>query len=230
MEILCTDTELFIFEKIAEAADRLQVPCYLIGGFVRDKIIGRSTKDADIVCLGDGIELAHAVAADFHPKPIVAYFKNFGTAQVKTREWIIEIIGARKESYQRNTRKPLVENGSLEDDQNRRDFTINSMYISLNSHDYGSLTDPFNGLADIQNKIIRTPQEPGITFDDDPLRMLRAVRFATRLGYKIEETTWNAMVSHASRIEIVSQERISEELNGIILTDNPGSGFELLFD
>lgn len=229
MQILCTDTELFIFEKIAEAADRLQVPCYLIGGFVRDKIIGRSTKDADIVCLGDGIELAHAVASAFHPKPIVAYFKNFGTAQIKLVDFDIEFVGARKESYQPESRKPEVLPGTIEDDQNRRDFTINALAISLNKTNFGELVDPFNGVKDIERKIIQTPLAPSETFSDDPLRMMRAIRFAAQLEFTIETGTFRAITDNAHRIKIVSQERITDELNKIMLCTKPSVGWDLLF-
>lgn len=203
---------------------------WVVGGYVRDSILARETKDIDIVVLGSGVDFAKEFAHALPGEKNVSYFKNFGTAQVKTREWIIEFIGARKESYQRESRNPVVENGTLEDDQNRRDFTINSMYLSLNSSDFGALLDPFNGMQDIQDGIIRTPQEPNITFADDPLRMLRAVKFATRLGYRIEESTYKAISENAERIKIVSQERITEELNGIIACDKPSSGFEILFD
>lgn len=219
-----------VFQLLAEVAAETGIQAWVVGGYVRDVILGRDTKDIDIVVLGSGVAFANEFASRLHEEKHVSVFKNFGTAQIRTRDWIIEFIGARKESYNRDTRKPVVEDGSLADDQNRRDFTINSMYISLNKADFGSLLDPFNGIQDIQDKIIRTPQEPGLTFDDDPLRMLRAVRFATRLGYNIEPETWAAMKSHADRIKIVSQERISDELNGIIMCEKPGRGFEMLFD
>ena len=228
MQINCTEKELFIFKKIAAAADEMQVPCYLIGGFVRDKIIGRATKDADIVCLGDGIELAHKIAERFNPKPTVAYFKNFGTAQIKMDDFEIEIVGARKESYTYDSRKPEVEAGSLKDDQNRRDFTINAIAISLNKEDYGELTDPFNGIKDLSFKIIRTPLNPSQTFSDDPLRMMRAIRFATQLRFVITDETFEAIKQNAERIKIVSQERITDELNKIILSPKPSVGFDLL--
>jgi len=176
MYIHCTYKELIIFKKIAESAEALQVPCYLIGGFVRDTIIGRPTKDMDIVCIGDGIALAHAVAQKFSSKPAVSFFKNFGTAHIKVEDIDIEFVGARKESYSYDSRKPAVETGTLEDDQNRRDFTINALAISLNKENYGDLVDPFNGISDIENKIIQTPLDPAITFSDDPLRMMRAIR------------------------------------------------------
>ena len=229
MYIQCTDKELVIFKKIATAAEELQLPCYLIGGFVRDKIIGRATKDIDIVCMGDGIELAHKVAQYFSPIPAVSFFKNFGTAQIKVEDIDIEFVGARKESYTYDSRKPVVETGTLEDDQNRRDFTINALAISLNKESYGTLIDPFNGISDIENKILKTPLDPSITFSDDPLRMMRAIRFATQLNYTIEEKTYEAISSNAARIKIVSGERIADELNKILLCRKPSIGFDLLY-
>jgi poly(A) polymerase len=229
MEIRCTDKELQIFDKIAAAAEKLQVPCYLIGGFVRDKIIGRPTKDADIVCMGDGIELAHAVAALFHPKPTVAYFKTFGTAQIKLDDFEVEFVGARKESYNKDSRKPDVEPGSIEDDQDRRDFTINALAISLNKNDFGKLVDPFSGVKDIEQKIIQTPLPPLQTFSDDPLRMMRAIRFAAQLHFTIAPETFQAITDNAQRIKIVSQERITDELNKIMLSQKPSVGWDLLF-
>jgi poly(A) polymerase len=229
MEIAFTDRELPIFRKIGQAAETLGVPCYLIGGFVRDKIIGRPTKDADIVCLGDGIELAHAVADLFPPKPQVAYFKNFGTAQLKLPELEIEFVGARKESYRQHSRKPDVSPGTITDDQNRRDFTINALAISLNKADFGVLLDPFNGLVDIAEKRIQTPLAPAQTFSDDPLRMMRGIRFAAQLGFTIEPPTFRAIAEHAQRIHIVSQERITDELNKIMLCAKPSVGWDLLF-
>ena len=229
MYIHCTYKELIIFKKIAESAEALQVPCYLIGGFVRDTIIGRPTKDMDIVCIGDGIALAHAVAQKFSSKPAVSFFKNFGTAHIKVEDIDIEFVGARKESYSYDSRKPAVETGTLEDDQNRRDFTINALAISLNKENYGDLVDPFNGISDIENKIIQTPLDPAITFSDDPLRMMRAIRFAAQLNYTIEEKTLTAITQHASRIKIVSKERIADELNKILLCNKPSVGFDLLY-
>lgn len=243
MEIECTDKELKIFRKIAAAADDLHYPTYLIGGFVRDKIIGRPSKDADIVCLGDGIELAHKVAEHFSPKPLVAYFKNFGTAQIRIPHFFddealnniatgdyfeLEFVGARKESYLRDSRKPQVTPGSLEDDQNRRDFTINALAVSLNKKDFGKLIDPFHGLSDIKDKIIQTPLIPKETFSDDPLRMMRAIRFATQLEFTIAENTFEAIRQNADRIKIVSQERITDELNKIVAATKPSTGFDLL--
>ena len=229
MQINCTDRELQVFEKIATAAEQLQVPCYLIGGFVRDKIIGRATKDADIVCIGDGIELAHKVAAAFTPKPVVAYFKTFGTAQIKLDDFEVEFVGARKESYSQDSRKPEVAPGTIEDDQDRRDFTINALAISLNKEDFGKLIDPFNGMGDIEKKIIQTPLPPLQTFSDDPLRMMRAIRFSAQLHFTIAEETFQAITDNAHRIKIVSQERITDELNKIMLSKKPSVGWDLLF-
>ena len=223
-----SDKEKLIFNKISKAAAELNVSAFLIGGFVRDKIIGRSTKDADIVCLGDGIELANVVANKFHPKPYVSFFKNFGTAQIKVDDFEIEFVGARKESYNYESRNPVVVPGSLEDDQNRRDFTINALAISLNENDFGNLIDPFNGLNDIKHKTIQTPLAPLQTFSDDPLRMMRAIRFASQLNFSIEEKTFSAIVDNAERIKIISQERITEELNKIMLSPKPSVGLDLL--
>lgn len=228
MQIHFTDRESFIFKKIAQAAWELNLPSYLIGGFVRDKIIGRSTKDADIVCLGDGIALAHKVAEKFS-HPTVSYFKNFGTAHIRLPELEVEFVGARRESYQRHSRKPEVEPGTLEDDQNRRDFTINALAISLNKEDYGQLVDPFNGVEDIRQKLIKTPLDPFQTFSDDPLRMMRAIRFATQLGFSIAPETLAAIEADAERIGIVSQERITDEINKIMLSPKPSIGWDLLF-
>ena len=229
MYINCTDTELQILKKIAVAAEEQKVPCWLVGGFVRDKILGRPTKDMDIVCVGDGIALADKAAQQFKPRPEVNFFKNFGTAQIKIDDLEIEFVGARKESYSYDSRKPAVETGTLEDDQNRRDFTINAMAISLNAVDYGSLLDPFNGINDLSLKIIRTPLAPAQTFSDDPLRMMRAIRFATHLGFIIEKETFTAIGENAERIKIVSGERIADELNKILLCARPSVGFDLLY-
>ena len=229
MDIICSNKELFILNKIAAASAELQMPAYLIGGFVRDKIIGRPTKDADIVCLGDGILLAEKVAERFSPKPTVAFFKNFGTAQIKVDGFEIEFVGARKESYRSDSRKPDVEPGTIEDDQNRRDFTINALAISLNQENFGQLIDPFNGIAAIAEKNIKTPLAPAQTFIDDPLRMMRAIRFATQLGFEIEEKTFEAIRENKERINIISQERITDELNKIMLSPKPSVGWHLLF-
>jgi len=229
MDIICTERELFVFNKIAIAAGELGLPCFLIGGFVRDKLIGRPTKDADIVCVGDGIELAHKVADSFHHRPAVSYFKNFGTAQIKLDDWEIEFVGARKESYRQDSRNPTVAPGTLRDDQLRRDFTINAIAISLNKEDYGKLIDPFDGMGDLGRRLIRTPLDPLQTFSDDPLRMMRAIRFATQLHFTIDEAAFEAIREDAHRISIVSQERITDELNKIILSSKPSIGFDLLY-
>lgn len=229
LDIPCTPQEVALLRTIAEASATLQMPAWLIGGFVRDKIIGRPTKDADIVCLGDGIALAHEVAARLSPKPAVAFFKNFGTAQIKVKGFEVEFVGARKESYRSESRKPEVEPGTLEDDQNRRDFTINALAISLNASDFGKLLDPFSGLADIEAKLIRTPLNPDITFSDDPLRMMRAIRFATQLGFDILRETFSAIERNADRLKIISAERITDELMKIMRTPRPSVGFDLLY-
>lgn len=229
MDIRCSDKELFVFKKIAHAAAEMGMPCYLIGGFVRDKLLGRPTKDADIVCVGDGIALAHNVAARFSPSPQVAFFKTFGTAQIKLDDFEVEFVGARRESYSADSRNPEVEPGSLEDDQLRRDFTINALAISLNATDYGKLIDPFNGMADLGKKLIQTPLEPSRTFSDDPLRMMRAIRFASQLQFEIDPGTFEAIRLNAERIAIISQERITDELNKILLSTKPSIGFDLLY-
>lgn len=218
-----------IFLLIGEAAADLGTPCYLIGGFVRDKILGRPTKDADIVCIGDGIALAHLVAEKSGPKMAVDVFKNFGTAHIRVGDLDIEFVGARKESYRLDSRKPTVEHGTLAEDQDRRDFTMNALSVSLNPDDFGTLTDPFNGLGDLDQGIIRTPLDPIQTFSDDPLRMMRAIRFAAQLGFQIEEKTFDGIGRDAPRIRIVSQERITDELNKIMLSPRPSIGLELLF-
>lgn len=229
MYINCSNEELPIIEKITLAAHTLQLPAWLVGGFVRDKIIGRPVKDIDVVCLGDGIQLAHTVAGLFQPEPEVHFFKNFGTAQIKTSGFEIEFVGARKESYRQHSRKPEVEAGTLADDQNRRDFTINALAISLNPENHGELVDPFNGITDLENKIIRTPLAPEKTFSDDPLRMMRAIRFAAQLGFTIEPVTLAGIKDQAKRIGIVSAERVADELNKIVLSPKPSVGFELLY-
>lgn len=229
MDIRCSEKEMFVFNKIAHAAQEMNVPCYLIGGFVRDKLIERATKDADIVCVGDGIELAHKVAARFQPKPVVNYFKNFGTAQIRMGDWEIEFVGARKESYRYHSRNPEVSPGTLEDDQRRRDFTINALAISLNQADFGKLIDPFEGLQDLSKKIIKTPLDPNQTFSDDPLRMLRAIRFASQLDFHIDAETYEGIRTNIERIRIISQERITDELNKILMSRKPSVGFDLLY-
>ncbi len=229
MDIQCTEKELFVFNKVAHAATELGMPCYVIGGFVRDKILGRKTKDADIVCVGDGIVLAHKVAERFQPKPSVAFFKTFGTAQIKVDDWEIEFVGARKESYRYHSRNPEVEPGTIKDDQDRRDFTINALAISLNKEDYGKLIDPFDGLTDLKNKLIRTPLDPSQTFSDDPLRMMRAIRFASQLGFTIDPPVFQSIKDNMERIRIVSQERITDELNKILCSNKPSIGLDLLY-
>ena len=229
MYINCSDKELSILKKIASAAADLDIPCFLIGGFVRDKILRRTTKDIDIVCVGDGIALAENAAGKFKPVPQVSVFKNFGTAQFRLGDLDIEFVGARKESYNYHSRKPKVQQGTIADDQNRRDFTINALAISLNKKGFGELIDPFNGLEDLTKKIIRTPLQPDITFSDDPLRMMRAIRFASQLHFTIEEKTLEAITQNAERIKIVSAERVTDELNKIIMSDVPSIGFKLLY-
>jgi poly(A) polymerase len=223
------DKELSVLQKVALSAAALKVPCFLIGGFVRDTIIGRSTKDMDIVCMGDGIELAYKVADQFKPIPRVSYFKNFGTASIKVEGIEVEFVGARKESYTHNSRKPAIEPGSLKDDQDRRDFTINTLAISLNKENYFELIDPFEGVKDIEQKIIKTPLPAVQTFSDDPLRMMRAIRFAAQLNFTIEEETFKAISENKDRIKIVSGERIADELNKILCCKKPSVGFHLLY-
>ena len=217
-----------IFKKISECADKLNLPCFVIGGFVRDLILKRESNDIDVVVLGSGIEMATELKKTLGKGAYLSVFKNFGTAQVKYKDIEIEFVGARKESYRSDSRKPIVENGTLEDDQNRRDFTINAMAICLNKDRFGELVDPFNGVRDIELKIIRTPLDPDITFSDDPLRMLRCIRFATRFKFSIEQRTFDALGTNKERISIISQERITEELNKILLTEKPSIGFMLL--
>lgn len=220
-----------VFTVISEVANRLEMETYVIGGYVRDMLLGKQpseVKDIDIVVVGSGIALAEEVKKALGKKTYLTVFKRFGTAMVKHGDLEIEFVGARKESYRSDSRKPIVEDGSREDDQLRRDFTINAMAISLNDASYGELLDPFRGQEDLSSKIIRTPLDPAITFSDDPLRMLRAIRFATRLGFHIHEETFKAIHEKAHRIKIVSQERITEEINKIILTAAPGRGFILL--
>lgn len=218
-----------VFEKITEAARAEDVSAYVIGGFVRDILLKRASKDIDIVCVGSGIALAERLAENLGPSVHVGVFKNFGTAQVKLGDLEIEFVGARKESYRSDSRKPIVEDGTLEDDQNRRDFTINALGISLNKADYGELLDPFDGVRDLRMRMIRTPLEPEITFSDDPLRMMRAIRLASQLNFDIEPDTFAAILAMKDRIEIVSAERIADELNKIILSKVPSYGFKLLY-
>lgn len=219
-----------IFKTLSDVVTAEKVKAYVIGGWVRDCILKRehSEKDIDVVVLGSGIEVAKKAAKRIHPGTRVTVFKNFGTAMFRSGDYEIEFVGARKESYNRTSRKPVVENGTLKDDQERRDFTINAMAISLNEESYGEFLDPFDGLSDLKNKIIRTPLDPDRTFSDDPLRMMRAIRFATQLNFTIEENTFKSITANAGRISIVSKERIIAELNKIILCRHPSSGFILL--
>lgn len=217
------------FKIISEAADAMETPCYVIGGFVRDLFLNRvNSKDIDIVCLGSGIALAEAVQKKLPKAKKVQLFKSYGTAMIDTGTTVLEFVGARKESYTHESRNPEVEPGSLEDDQNRRDFTINALALGLNHNTFGELIDPFNGLKDLRNRLIKTPLDPEITFDDDPLRMLRAVRFASQLDFAIESNTFNALSKCAQRVDIISKERIVEELHKIIATTKPSKGFILL--
>lgn len=223
--------ELFVFNKIAAICDDLNMEVYLIGGYVRDKLLGRPTKDMDILTVGDGLMLAKKIAERFQPAPPVSLFKTFGTAQIKLPDLEIEIVGARKESYQAHSRKPEVVAGTLQDDLERRDFTINTLYTRLSCKDplSGRVQDPFNGLSDLKFKTIRTPLEPVRTFSDDPLRMLRAIRFATQLQFTIEQSALEAIAREKDRIRIISKERIADELNKIMLSRKPSIGWDLLF-
>jgi len=218
-----------IFQIIGSVADQQGVDAYIVGGYVRDLILHRPSKDIDFVCVGSGIGLAQAVANELGPRVPVTVFKNFGTAQIRFGDLDLEFVGARKESYNRDSRKPIVEDGTLDDDQKRRDFTMNALAISLNKNTFGELIDPFNGIGDMKQKMIRTPLDPVITFSDDPLRMMRAIRFASQLSYDIEPDTFAAIISQAERLKIISQERITDELNKIILSPVPSYGFKLLF-
>ena len=220
-----------VFHQVSEAADRLGVECYVVGGYVRDIFLERPSNDIDVVVVGSGIAVAEELKRTLGKKAHLSVFRNFGTAQVKFRqgevELEVEFVGARKESYSRDSRKPIVEDGTLEDDQNRRDFTINAMAICLNKSRFGELVDPFNGLADLEDGIIATPLEPDVTFSDDPLRMMRCVRFATQLNFQIEDETFEALERMADRIKIVSGERIKDELNKIILSPMPSKAILL---
>ena len=221
-----------IFHQIGDAADRLGLECYVVGGYVRDIFLERPSNDIDVVVVGSGIAVAEELRRMVGKRAHLSVFRNFGTAQVKFRqhgkEYEVEFVGARRESYSRDSRKPIVEDGTLEDDQNRRDFTINAMAICLNSARFGELVDPFNGLADLEDGIIATPLEPGVTFSDDPLRMMRCIRFATQLNFEIEPETFEALERMTDRISIVSGERIKDELNKIIMAPHPSIGFEYL--
>ena len=217
-----------IYEFVGEVADEISVPAYAVGGVVRDMLLHRESKDIDIVVVGSGIELAKAAAHKLSPKLKVNVYKNFGTAQFVWKEEMVEFVGARRESYDRNSRKPHVEDGTLEDDLSRRDFTINALAVALNGPEKGQIIDRFNGLEDLCNKLIRTPLDPDITFSDDPLRMLRAIRFASQLRFQIVPETYDAIVRNAYRLEIISAERIAEEMNKILLSPQPSIGIKLL--
>ena len=216
-----------IFKTISKIADQLNQPVFVIGGFVRDQILKRETKDIDIVTLGSGIDLAKKISKELDSSP-VKIFKNFGTAMILVDDIEIQFVGARKESYKSDSRNPIVENGTIEEDQNRRDFTVNALAISLNKNSFGEFIDPFNGLIDLKNKVLKTPLDPDITFSDDPLRMMRAIRFCSQLDFKIEDITLAAINKNIDRIKIVAQERITEEINKIILSNQPSVGFKLL--
>jgi poly(A) polymerase len=217
-----------VFSLLAETAQNNAIEAYVIGGFVRDLLLHRPSKDIDIVVLGNGIEFAELLGAKLKTK--VNVFKNFGTAMLRYNDLELEFVGARKESYRADSRKPIVEDGTIQDDQLRRDFTINALAISLNKETYGKLVDPFNGVDDLDNRIIRTPLEPEITFSDDPLRMMRAIRFASQLSFSIDPVALEAITKQRARINIVSKERITDELNKIILSPIPSVGFNYLFD
>ena len=219
-----------IFAVISQAAADLGYPTYVVGGYVRDRLLARPSKDLDIVCVGSGIELAKRVGNSLHPRSRVTVYKRFGTAALKHRDLEIEFVGARKESYRSDSRKPTVESGTLSDDQNRRDFTINALAISLNERDFGTIIDPFDGLEDLEAKRIVTPLDPGKTFSDDPLRMMRGVRFASQLGFKIDRRTLIGIRDNAARLKIISWERIATELNKILLSPRPSVGLKLMAD
>ena len=217
-----------VFHALSETADSLGLECYAIGGYVRDLLLHRPSKDIDVVVVGSGIEMAKAFAKRIGKGANLAVFKTYGTAQVKRGDVEVEFVGARRESYHRDSRNPIVEEGTLEDDQNRRDFTVNALAICLNKERFGELTDPFGGLADMERKILRTPLDPDVTFSDDPLRMMRAVRFATQLRFTIEQRTFEAIGRNSGRIEIITKERITDELNKIMQADRPSTGFILM--
>lgn len=219
-----------IFDLISNAAAELDYPAYVVGGYVRDRLLARPSKDMDIVCVGSGIELAQQVARKMRPRPRVTTYKRFGTAMLRYRGMEVEFVGARKESYRFDSRKPIVEEGTLTDDQNRRDFTINALAVSLNDNNYGTIIDPFDGLEHLEQKLIKTPLEPGKTFSDDPLRMMRAIRFSTQLGFTIDPTTLEAVGRFCNRIKIISWERIATELNKILCASKPSIGLNLLFE
>lgn len=224
------EDERNIFALISQVAEELNAPTYVVGGYVRDRLLARPSKDMDIVCVGSGIQMAKALAARLSPRPKVVVYQRFGTAMLRHGDLEIEFVGARKESYRSDSRKPTVENGTLEDDQNRRDFTINALAVSLNQNNFGEILDSFKGLEHLEQRRIQTPLEPSKTFSDDPLRMMRAIRFATQLNFRIEPKTLNSIRKNRHRIKIVSKERITTELNKIILSPVPSIGFKLLFN
>ena len=219
-----------IFHKISEAADSLQLECYVVGGYVRDLFLERPSNDIDVVVVGSGIQVASELKKMLGKKAHLSVFRNFGTAQVKYKDTEVEFVGARKESYRHDSRKPIVEDGTLEDDQNRRDFTINALAVCLNKDRFGELVDPFDGVYDMEDGIIATPLDPDVTFSDDPLRMMRCVRFATQLNFQIEPETYEALSRNADRLKIISGERIADEMNKIMLSKHPSSGFYYLKD
>ncbi len=225
---LLSEQEMSICLRLQTAAAKTGVSAYLVGGFVRDRLLRRECKDIDIVCVGSGIELAKAFAKSYYPVPQVVMYEKFGTAALKVEGFEVEFVGARKESYSRDSRKPIVENGSLDDDQKRRDFTINALAMSLSAENFGEVLDPFGGLEHLEKGIIRTPLDPAITFSDDPLRMMRAIRFATQLGFEIAEETFEAIREQRERIKIISQERITTELQKIMQAARPSVGYKLL--
>jgi len=229
MNFTLSNKEQEIFEIVGKAGEELQSPVFAIGGFVRDKLLQRNSKDIDFVCQGNGIKLAYKVRDFLDSSLKVSVFKTYGTAHIKYQDIELEFVGARKESYHKDSRNPEVEIGTLEDDQNRRDFTINALAIDLSKENFGKLIDPFDGLKDLASKIIRTPLDPEVTFSDDPLRMMRAIRFATQLNFKIEDTCFSSIQKQSERIKIVSKERISDELNKIIMAKKPSIGLDLLY-
>jgi len=219
-----------IFELIGQCAREVNAPAYVVGGYVRDRLLGRPTKDIDVVCVGDGIVLAEKVASKLYPSPKVVVYRRFGTAMLRHEGNEIEFVGARRESYHTDSRKPDVESGTLEDDQNRRDFTINALAVSLNEGTFGQIIDPFGGLEHLERKIIKTPLDPGQTFSDDPLRMLRAIRFANQLGFIIEKRTFDGIHKYRNRLTIISKERISTEVEKMLMCPQPSVGFKLMFE
>jgi putative nucleotidyltransferase with HDIG domain len=229
MYIQYSKDELTVMQQVGAAADRLGFPCYLVGGFVRDKLLGRPCKDMDFVCIGDAAVLAAKVAEESGSFKQVSIFKHFGTAHIHFDKFDVEFVGARKESYAEHSRKPSVEAGTLEDDQHRRDFTINAMAVAVNAENFGEFLDPFEGVKDLDRGVIRTPLAPAQTFSDDPLRMLRAIRFASQLGFSIDAETWQGILDSANRLKIISAERIAEETNKILLSKKPSVGLDLLY-